>query len=153
MTPKTLLFSIGFILCIQPSLYSQTFLVLHKSGGVQERIQIEDISKITFDFNENIRALPGSIKKLNKIASVIKTSRQFAGISYTLRKSSQVTINVFDLNGKRIKAVRNTADPTGTYTRYWNYTDEKGKKVPDGTYIVHVKIDGVPYSKSLFVVQ
>lgn len=128
-------------------------MVIHKNDGTVERIEIKSLNKITFDFAVSKKDNPKSMQILKRISSVIKSNTLFADISYTVRKTSLVTISAFDLNGRLICTIRNTTEPAGSYRQYWDYTDSRGHKVPNGTYVVHIKLDNTLYSKCLFIIK
>lgn len=128
-------------------------LTVHKSDGTVEQIEIESIEKITFDLSVNTESKQRNLPKLKTIASAIKTNTFFTDISYSLEKPGQVAVSVFTLNGKKIRTIRNGRETTGNHRCRWDHRGETGEKVPNGSYIIRVEIDGMPYSRSLYIVQ
>jgi hypothetical protein len=59
-------------------------------------------------------------------------------ISYTLPKSSQVTMMVFDLLGTPVKTLVNDMQDAGSYKLIWDATNDSGVQVPSGNYIVKI---------------
>ncbi len=57
-------------------------------------------------------------------------------ISYSLPKSSQVTLVVYDLLGNKIKTLANDSFDAGTFKVVWDATNDMGVQVPSGNYIL-----------------
>ena len=57
-------------------------------------------------------------------------------ISYSLPKSTQVSVVVYDLLGNKVKTLVNEAAEAGTYEVVWNATNDLGVQVPSGNYIL-----------------
>ncbi|NOX90465.1 MAG: T9SS type A sorting domain-containing protein [Calditrichaeota bacterium] len=55
-------------------------------------------------------------------------------ISYNLPKRTDVTIEVFDLLGQKVKTLISATQSKGIHSVVWNGTDESGKKVGSGLY-------------------
>jgi hypothetical protein len=63
-----------------------------------------------------------------------------------LHASTNVSIDILDLNGKRISQVENGMLPAGVNTVTWN----AGDLVP-GLYVGRIKASGIPASKSILI--
>ncbi|MFC1585399.1 Ig-like domain-containing protein [Fibrobacterota bacterium] len=50
-----------------------------------------------------------------------------------------VRLDIYDLQGRLVKEVVNSNQISGMYTSIWNGLDNRGKKVPAGTYIYRLK--------------
>jgi hypothetical protein len=59
-------------------------------------------------------------------------------ISYSLPKSSQVTLVVYDLLGSPVKTLVNGMQEAGSYRVEWNATNDLGAAVPSGNYIIKI---------------
>lgn len=57
-------------------------------------------------------------------------------IRYKLNKELVLTIDVFDVYGKRIKEIFTGIQPSGEYTITWNSTNELNSKVASGVYFM-----------------
>lgn len=71
-------------------------------------------------------------------------------IEYEMPGYGDVSINIYDMNGKRIKtfAVGNTS---GVVTQTWDVTDDSGADVASGSYLCEVVV--VPVGASSFEAQ
>jgi hypothetical protein len=59
-------------------------------------------------------------------------------IGYRLSEDDRVEISVYDLLGRRVKALFNGRQSAGSYHVYWNATDETGNRAPSGGYIIQM---------------
>lgn len=60
-------------------------------------------------------------------------------IEYALRHDEDVHLDIYDLNGHRIKTVVNTHQKAGYYKVVWNGTDDEGNSVGSGAYLYKIK--------------
>jgi hypothetical protein len=133
--------------------FSAPYLVVHKSNGSSVRIPIADIRKITFDLGTSGVNREKGIVAFKKIAAVIKTNVLSADIEYSLKKKSAVRIDIFDLQGNVVRCLKTGIEPAGNYKISWDYKHRDNKKVSAGSYIARVLVDGIPFSKCLYLVQ
>jgi len=61
-------------------------------------------------------------------------------IRYVVMKPAQVTIQVFDVTGRRIKSLVNTTQPQGKYNVTWDATDTFGNQVSTGMYFYRAQV-------------
>lgn len=59
-------------------------------------------------------------------------------ISYSLPKSTPVTLMVFDLLGSPVKSLVRETKEAGTYQVTWDATNDLGQQVPSGNYIIKI---------------
>jgi hypothetical protein len=59
-------------------------------------------------------------------------------IGYRLSEDARVEISVYDLLGRRVKALFNGRQSAGSYHVYWNATDDAGNRAPSGGYIIQM---------------
>ena len=64
-------------------------------------------------------------------------------IKFTLSKTSNVRLVVFDINGREIKELYSGERLKGTYNIGWDGTDKLKSKVAGGIYFVRITVDGV----------
>lgn len=132
---------------------AEPYLVIHKSDGFTVRIPIAGITKIDFDLKGSGTKALKNIAVFKQVAAVIKTGKNVANIEYSLKKSGFVAVEIFGLNGKLVRVLTSGVEPAGTHRVSWNFLQESGKRVVSGSYIARVRIDGVPFSRSLCIVQ
>ena len=59
----------------------------------------------------------------------------FTGIRFSLPENSRVKLEVFNTLGQKVKTLVDRQADAGTYTMYWNGTDNAGNRVSSGIYI------------------
>jgi hypothetical protein len=63
-------------------------------------------------------------------------------ISYKIAKESNVTINVYNLLGKKVRTLVHETKQNGNYSTTWDGTSNNGERVNSGLYICRILIDG-----------
>lgn len=63
-------------------------------------------------------------------------------IEVLLQYTSEVRVEIFSSNGRRITSPASGTYPPGIFTTYWNGFDKRKNNVPDGLYIVRVTVNG-----------
>lgn len=59
-------------------------------------------------------------------------------IEYNLKSSAQVSITIYNVQGKQIRSLANNYRQAGTYTIRWDGMNESGTQVPSGVYLIRV---------------
>ena len=78
---------------------------------------------------------------LNQIQVFPNPVKDLATIQLYVPQPSNVTINIYNLNGQLIRALANNQKfADGLHDVLWNLTDESGLLVPSGVYVSHVII-------------
>ncbi len=62
-------------------------------------------------------------------------------ISYSLERSSNVSITVYNMLGEKIKTLVNGTRNAGSHTVVWNGTDQMGAQVSSGVYLYRLTAD------------
>jgi len=62
-------------------------------------------------------------------------------INYSLTKTGDVYLRMYDINGRLIKTIINTSQPQGDYSLRWYGRDENNNSLPNGVYFYHLKVD------------
>lgn len=60
-------------------------------------------------------------------------------LTLELQQASDVRLQVFDIAGRRIRTLAAGSQPGGRSSIAWNGTDERGRRVANGVYIVHLE--------------
>ena len=72
---------------------------------------------------------------------------------YELRTPGDVTIEIFDLNGVRIRSVPIMGLPAGMHSFTWNATNDLGEKVPSGVYFYLVSSADIIEMKKMILIK
>ncbi|NVN94372.1 MAG: T9SS type A sorting domain-containing protein [Bacteroidetes bacterium] len=110
----------------------------------------------TINYIDSVRDLtPVGIEKISTV-SESETIKVFPNpainkftISYTLNKSSEVDIRLYDLTGKEVKIIEKGFIEKGSYQQTYNVLNEKLIK---GIYFIKFKLDKNTYSKKLVII-
>ena len=63
-------------------------------------------------------------------------------IAYTLDKSTNISLTIFNVIGQKVKVLENSSKQAGTHTAKWDGRDEFGASVSTGLYFYTIS-DGV----------
>ncbi len=63
-------------------------------------------------------------------------------IRYTLPREADVALEAFDVNGRRVRRFAARRMPAGEHAQRWDFTDEAGRSLPPGIYMVKLSVDG-----------
>jgi hypothetical protein len=79
--------------------------------------------------------------------------RDCARISYYVGRQAHVELGVYDATGSLVKTLASGAVLPGERTATWNRTDNRGNRVPNGTYFYRLSVDGESVSGKAVVLQ
>ncbi|MCD6417956.1 choice-of-anchor J domain-containing protein [bacterium] len=74
-------------------------------------------------------------------------------ISFNLPADADVTLDVFDLNGKKVKTLADGRFSAGAHTIAWNGKDDSGKDVPGGVYFYKLSTDSATRTRRMVLVK
>ena len=74
-------------------------------------------------------------------------------IKYTLPKASNVTLNVYSLNGELVRSLQKVEQPAGKYSVEWNGFNESGNPVNSGIYFYRLQTDDFVETKKMFMLD
>ena len=74
-------------------------------------------------------------------------------ISFSLPADADVTLEVFDLNGKKVRTLADGRFSAGAHTIAWNGKDDSGKDVPGGVYFYKLSTDSATRTRRMVLVK
>jgi len=74
-------------------------------------------------------------------------------IPYTLLKTSTVQLQIFDLQGRLVRALVNGAQEPGMHSVQWDATNENGERVASGIYICRFKAGNVVKNEKIILAK
>ncbi len=74
-------------------------------------------------------------------------------IRYSLPENGQVTVQIFDLNGKHVKTLVNRFCEAGSYTINWNGKNESGLAAASGVYIYKISAGKYKAGKKMVLLK
>ena len=94
-------------------------------------------AKLTFNV---VKSLSPTIYSVDVSKNPASTSTTFI-ISHSLAGCAvDVTIDVFDMSGRRLWTASNRGSQTGSYTVDWNLTQDNGQRLQTGVYLYRVRM-------------
>ena len=74
-------------------------------------------------------------------------------IAFNLVKTSKVTIEVYNLTGKKVRTLVNEVRPAGDNTVVWNGANDNGKTVASGIYLYKIKNGKYTSTKKMILMK
>jgi hypothetical protein len=74
-------------------------------------------------------------------------------ISYSLKETKHTSIKIYDLQGKLINTILEKKQAPGKYQIMWNGTDNNGKEVKCGLYLVRLQADRQFITRSVEIIK
>ncbi|MDP2983673.1 MAG: FlgD immunoglobulin-like domain containing protein [Candidatus Latescibacter sp.] len=74
-------------------------------------------------------------------------------IGFALRKSSQVSLKVYDLLGREVVTLANGEKSAGEHRVIWNGSDNSGKQVSSGVYLYRLIAGGREETRKMLLAR
>ncbi len=74
-------------------------------------------------------------------------------ISYHISGETKVELNIFDVNGRKVKTLVKSRQATGSYKVIWNGNDDAQHRVPSGIYVYQLAAGNEILSKKMVFVK
>ncbi|MBD3403353.1 T9SS type A sorting domain-containing protein, partial [candidate division GN15 bacterium] len=74
-------------------------------------------------------------------------------ISFTLPVRTEVTLEIFNILGRRVTTLVDDTRPAGTYTVEWNGADTDGNPVATGIYFYRLHTDLFMQSRKMILMK
>jgi len=74
-------------------------------------------------------------------------------INYSINKSGNIKIVIFDMLGKQVKSLVNKNNIAGKHQVLWNGKNEAGKTLPSGQYYYTIEMDGITKSRKMILLK
>ena len=74
-------------------------------------------------------------------------------IKYSLPKSANVEVQIYNSIGQRIKTLVNQFQSNGEYSLQWDGNNDFGQKAASGTYIYQINVDGRMQTKKMMLLK
>ncbi len=96
--------------------------------------------------NKSILQIPNDVILFPNVPNPFNPITQ---IKFGLPNSQKVQIDVYSLNGKKIKTLLNNNMNAGYHTIIWNGTDSNGGKVSSGVYLYKLRSGNKIFTKKM----
>jgi hypothetical protein len=74
-------------------------------------------------------------------------------IRYDLPAAGRVTVEIYDVRGRRVRVLTDRRLEAGSYTRIWRGDDEAGREVASGVYFVLMQTESFCESRKMVLVR
>jgi len=115
---------------------------MRKEGATPEEIRAEIHQMLRkFGISESDDQTNQSAESSGENLSIRSYPNPFnpeTNIEYNLKSSVQVSIIIYDIQGKRVKSLADDYRQAGTHTIKWNGLNESGSQVPSGVYFIRI---------------
>ncbi|HEY6171186.1 MAG TPA: FlgD immunoglobulin-like domain containing protein [Candidatus Kapabacteria bacterium] len=129
-------------------------LVLHLKTGKIVPLPISRIQKITFESKSK------TVPKGNEQGSTFAVSQNYPNpvksgtyFPVDINVGGDITINIFDVNGKSVRKLSALSLPAGKNEIWWDGLDGNGSKVVVGSYLYEVACKNQILSKKLIILK
>ena len=140
------------------------FLGLNSEGRGEVEVTVENLDNAT----ETVKVLfILTVPSVTSVASPIPASlalnqnypNPFAvfsnvtRIGFSVPKSGQVSLSVYDLLGKKVATLMNGTRSAGVYSVLWDGRDSNGSMVPPGVYIYRLNASGQIMTRRMLITR
>ena len=80
-------------------------------------------------------------------------ARTSVSLAAHLEGAAHLDVSVFDLSGRRVATLARGDRPAGNVALRWSLTDEAGRRVPAGVYLINAQADGKQSSRRVAVMK
>ena len=123
---------------------------MHGSGYFAAFLDLTQSRIIT---NINSVTKPTNSQGLRLYPAYPNPSGSQTTIRFDLPVSSKVTLEIFDIFGRKVTTLLRESMPEGEYTRIWNFTDNNGVKVIPGVYICILTSGTMKQNQKIFITK
>ncbi len=130
----------GFGSSEEPHLYKFVDTIL-EPGTYYYRLKQINLDG-TFEYSKTLEVVTTTPKYIELHQNYPNPFNPITAINYELPQSGHITLEVFNLNGEKIKVLKNAVQTAGTHHAIWDGTNNYGQSVSSGIYICHMEFSG-----------
>lgn len=134
---------------LEDGTYSVTIKSLCQGG-------LSESSETSFDViieNGNITANENNVENVVALGNNPNPFSPYTNISYSVKKSSDVEISIYNMKGQRVNTLVDGNINSGNHTVKWNGTNTQGQKCSAGIYFYRIKTDNKVISKKMILMK
>ena len=80
-------------------------------------------------------------------------AHQAVQCAYSLSQSAHVQVDVFDITGRHVHTVANDEQGAGRAVLSWDLSDDRGRSIAAGVYIIKARIGPLEWTKRLTIMR
>jgi hypothetical protein len=74
-------------------------------------------------------------------------------VSYTLGARSEVSLDIYNVLGQRVRNLIDAEQAPGDYSLVWDGTDREGRPVPTGVYVYRLKVGDLAQTRKMLLLK
>jgi endoglucanase len=128
---------------------TDNFLIVSEHGDLKGRsLWFDNICLTNMDtlqiYNSTITSVPPLPQTDNRIAVNVypNPARNYVTIDYKINFTEDVSIDIFSLNGQKVKSLLRSRQSPGIYSITWDPHDPKGVNNGSGIYLCRISLSG-----------
>ncbi len=148
-----------YIFLISSSIWAQSHYIKINTSSGSITYSLLDIQKLTFNLDtslvsvEDYKDLAHILNSFILLQNYPNPFNPITTIEFSIPYSSQVEINIYDVNGQLINRLMNEFLIEGNHSTIWNSRNMNGQTVASGAYIYQVKFDNKIISKKMLFIK
>ena len=152
---KILVLMLSFALCIARGQTDSMFVI--RSDGSSVNYGLNDINSITFsgavtsiEDQENVGSILSSFALYQNFPNPFNPSTT---IKYDLPLEGNVTVSVYDIQGRLVRSLGNGPQQAGTYAIVWNGRRDDEATAASGAYFYRVEFNNTVLVRKLLLIK
>ena len=146
------------IFIVNSYLQAQSYVLnINLKNGSTSSIPIDNITEIFFDnIDTEVLNDPDKLFLINSLILFQNYPNPFnpsTAIKYSLQKSGNVLINIYNINGKIVKSFIYNNQKPGEYTFDWDGKDLTGCNLSSGIYLYKIQVDNKIISRRMTLIR
>ncbi|MFC1551440.1 FlgD immunoglobulin-like domain containing protein [Candidatus Latescibacterota bacterium] len=115
------------------------------------------LHSLTITYNTTVSdvdaALPESTALFDAYPNPFNTNTTLSFRVGTASSPQRVQVNVYSMNGQRVRKLKNEMHETGIYQVVWDGRDDSGQTLSSGMYFFRMTADNVRYTKKMILIK
>jgi hypothetical protein len=135
-----------------------SFCIANLPGGTYDvEVRVDDYQvaylRGVLVYNTTDVEVTGELGGVRLLPAAPNPARESARVAWTMPAPARVTLALYDVRGRRVRAWRSESLPAGAHAIAWDLNDAEGAAVGPGIYFVHLQAGGVLRVGSVTVVR
>ncbi len=135
---------------------TDNFLIVSEQGDLKGRaLWFDNICLTNMDtlkvYNSTITSVPVKAQTDNRIAVNVypNPARNYVTIEYKINFAEDVSIDIFDMNGQKLKSLLHSRQSPGKYAITWNPHEIRGINKGSGIYLCRISLSGKIFTRKI----
>jgi hypothetical protein len=112
-----------------------------------------DMGALYFDQTSGIKLPPALPREITLHQNYPNPFNSNTKISFIIHDRSDITINVFDMLGRRVRSLLDSQLQAGEYSITWDGRSDRGVRLSSGVYFYNLKTDGFEDFRKMVILK